>query len=171
MTAAPPAECFRKCRRSVIPSMWGSPIGLATCDSAGSVGTVGSAAPCARPDMPITDTGTNHNQFANSILLGGKGIRSGLVVGASDLADEKAVPSKAHLAMDPVLEKVMGRPIDLEDPARCGPTSPTAFDIESYLTIGSVVNTIYAMFSVPKSHYRSTGRNLPQAPVLNGLLA
>ena len=46
------------------------------------------------PDMPIAATGTNHNQFANSILLGGKGIRSGLVVGASDLADEKAVLSR-----------------------------------------------------------------------------
>ena len=101
------------------------------------------------PDMPITDTGTNHNQFANSILLGGKGIRSGLVVGASDLADEKAAPSKAHLAMDPVLEKVMGRPIDLKT-LRVRPDQPDTFDIESYLTIGSVVNTLYAMFSVPK---------------------
>jgi hypothetical protein len=34
-----------------------------------------------------------------------------------------------------------------------------------------VVNTLYAMFSVPTSRYRSNGRNLPQAPVLNGLLA
>jgi uncharacterized protein (DUF1501 family) len=122
------------------------------------------------PDMPITGTGTNHNQFANSILLGGKGIRSGLVVGASDLADEKAAPSKAHLAMDPVLEKVMGRPIDLKT-LRVRPDQPDAFDIENYLTIGSVVNTLYAMFSVPKSRYRSAGRNLPQAPVLHGLLA
>ena len=122
------------------------------------------------PDMPIAATGTNHNQFANSILLGGKGIRSGLVVGASDLADEKAAPSKAHLAMDPVLEKVMGRPIDLKT-LRVRPDQPDSFDIESYLTVGSVVNTIYAMFSVPKSHYRSSGRNLPQAPVLSGLLA
>jgi uncharacterized protein (DUF1501 family) len=122
------------------------------------------------PDMPITGTGTNHNQFANSILLGGKGIRSGLVVGASDLADEKAAPSKAHLAMDPVLEKVMGRPIDLNS-LRVRPDQPDTFDIENYLTIGSVVNTVYALFSVPKSRYRSTGRNLPPAPVLNGLLA
>ena len=122
------------------------------------------------PDMPITGTGTNHNQFANSIMLGGKGIRSGLVVGASDLADEKAVPSKAHLAMDPVLEKVMGRPIDLKS-LRVRPDQPDTFDIENYLTISSVVNTLYEMFSVPKARYRSTGRNLPQAPVLSGLLS
>jgi hypothetical protein len=122
------------------------------------------------PDMPITDTGTNHNQFANSILLGGKGIRSGLVVGATDLADEKATPSKAHLAMDPVIEKVMGRPFDFRT-LGVRPDQPESFDIENYLTISSVVNTLYAMFSVPKSRYRSTGRNLPQAPVLDGLLA
>ena len=92
------------------------------------------------------------------------------MIGASDLADEKAAPSKAHLAMDPVLEKVMGRPIDLNS-LRVRPDQPDTFDIENYLTIGSVVNTVYALFSVPKSRYRSTGRNLPSAPVLNGLIA
>jgi len=122
------------------------------------------------PGLPVTATGTNHNQFANSVLLGGKGIRSGLVIGASDLPDEKALPSKAHLAMDPVLEKVMGRPIDFAT-LRVRPDQPNGFAIESHLTISSVVNTIYAMFRVPQSHYRSSGRNLPQAPVLNGLLA
>jgi hypothetical protein len=51
------------------------------------------------------------------------------------------------------------------------PDAPDAFEMESYLTISSVVNTLYAMFSVPKSRYRSIGRNLPLAPVLDGLLA
>ena len=122
------------------------------------------------PDMPITDTGTNHNQFCNSVLLGGKGVRGGLVVGASDLADERAVPSKAHIAMDPVLEKLMGRPFDTVT-LRARSDHPDTFDIQDYLTIGSVVNTLYSIFSVPKSHYRSIGRNLPLAPVLGGLLA
>lgn len=120
--------------------------------------------------MHIENTGTNHNQFANSILLGGKGIRGDMVIGASDLADEKARPSRAHVAMDPVLEKVMGRPIDLKT-LRVRPDQPDAFDLCDYLTIGSVVNTLYAMFSVPKSRYRPIGRNLPEAPVLRGLLA
>ena len=122
------------------------------------------------PEMPIQDTGTNHNQFANSILLGGKRIRTGLVIGASDLVDEKDAPSKAHLAMDPALEKVMGRPIDCTT-LSVRPVRPDAFDIEDYLTIGSVVNTLYAAFCVPKARYRSNGRNLPSAPVLEGLLA
>lgn len=122
------------------------------------------------PGMHIDNTGTNHNQFANSILVGGKGIRGQMVIGASDLADEKARPSRAHVAMDPVLEKVMGRPIDLKT-LQVRPDQPDAFDLRDYLTIGSVVNTLYAMFGVPRSRYRTIGRNLPEAPVLHGLLA
>ena len=38
--------------------------------------------------------------------------------------------------MDPVLEKVMGRPIDLKT-LRVRPDQPDNFDIESYLTVGS----------------------------------
>ena len=97
-------------------------------------------------------------------------IRTGLVIGASDLVDEKDAPSKAHLAMDPALEKVMGRPVDFKT-LGVRPVRPDAFDIEDYLTIGSVVNTLYAAFSVPKARYRSNGRNLPSAPILYGLLA
>jgi hypothetical protein len=47
---------------------------------------------------------------------------------------------------------------------------PAAFDIKDYLTIGSVVNTIYTLFGVPKEHYRVLRRELPRAQVLNGLL-
>ncbi len=121
------------------------------------------------PDMDIEHTGTNHNQYANSVLIGGKGVRGGLVIGGSDLPDEKARASKAHLAMDPVLEKVMGRPMDLKA-LRLRTDLPNTFDIQDYLTIGSVVNTLYSMFGVPKSRYRAIGRNLPAAPVLHGLL-
>jgi uncharacterized protein (DUF1501 family) len=122
------------------------------------------------PDMPIDGTGTNHNQYANSVLIGGKGIRSDLVIGASDLADEKARASRAHLAMDPSLEKVMGRPMDFKT-LRARPDQPDGFNVQDYLTIGSVVNTLYSMFGVPSSRYRSMGRNLPSAPVLRALLA
>jgi len=120
-------------------------------------------------DLPIDQTGTNHNQFSNSILIGGKGIRAGLVIGASDLADEKATVSKAHLALDGVLEKTMGLPFDFST-LKSRPDQPDAFDIKDYLTIGSVVNTVYALFDVPKSNYRSLRRDLPAAPVLHGLL-
>lgn len=120
-------------------------------------------------DMPIDNTGTNHNPLASTILLAGKGIRGGLVIGASDLANEKAPASKAHLALDPELEKAMGCPFDF---ATLKPRSdmPDAFDLNDYLTAASVVNTLYALFGVDKSRHRSPGRNLPVAPVLQGLL-
>jgi hypothetical protein len=121
------------------------------------------------PGEPIEATGTNHNQFSNSILLGGKGIRSGLVVGATDLRDEADEPSPAHLQLDPATEKAIGRPFDF---ATLTPRSdrPEAFDIKNYLTIGSVVNTIYELFGVPKEHYRGLRRELPVAPVLDRLI-
>jgi hypothetical protein len=121
-------------------------------------------------EAPVDETGTNHNQFSNSILLGGKGIRNGLVIGASDLRDETDEPSAAHLRLDPVLEKSMGLPFDF---SKLAPRTdlPASFDIKDYLTIGSVVNTIYALFGVPKEHYRVLRRELPTAQVLKGLLA
>ena len=121
------------------------------------------------PDAAIDDTGTNHNQFSNSILVGGKGIRGGLVIGASDLRDEVEEPSAAHLQLDPMQEKTMGLPFDFGTMAP-RPDLPSGYDIKDYLTIGSVVNTIYSLFGVPKEHYRALRRELPTAPVLNGLL-
>lgn len=120
-------------------------------------------------DAPLDQTGTNHNSLSSSVLIGGKGIRSGLVIGASDLSSEKAKASGAHLAMDPILEKTMGYPFDFET-MRPIAELPDEFDIEDHLTIGSVINTVYSMFGVPKARYRALGRNLPEAPVLRGLM-
>ena len=53
---------------------------------------------------------------------------------------------------------------------RARPDLPDAFDIKDYLTIGSVVNTIYWLFDVPKEHYRTPGRDAAASPVLQGLL-
>lgn len=119
--------------------------------------------------MPLDQAGTNHNSLSNTILLGGKGIRCGMVVGASDLSSEKAHPSGAHRAMDPMFEKIMGYPFDFE---RLRPVAelPDEFEIEDHLTIGSVINTVYDLFGVSQTRYRALGRNLPVAPVLEDLL-
>ena len=93
-----------------------------------------------------------------------------LVVGASDLAHETEEPSLAHLLHDPALEKSLGRPFDFAT-LRPRTDLPVDFDIKDYLTIGSVVNTIYELFGVPKDHYRVLRRELPVAQVLNGLIA
>ena len=121
-------------------------------------------------DSPISYTGTHHNQYANTILLGGKGVRAGLVIGATDLADERAAASQAHIALDPRLEKAMGAPFDF---ANLQPRQdlPAEFDIGDYLTIGSVVNTVYSLFGVPQARWRQLGRDRPLAPVLQGMCA
>lgn len=121
------------------------------------------------PDMPIDATGTNHNQYSNSILLGGKGIKGGLVIGASDLADVSEAASKAHLAVDPVLEKTVGRPFDFKT-LKPRNNLPEAFDLKDYLTVGSLVNTVYALFGVPDAYYRELGRGQGAAPALHALL-
>jgi hypothetical protein len=122
------------------------------------------------PDMKVDATGTNHNQYSNSILMGGKGVRGGMVIGASDMGDLSAPISKAHLAVDPVLEKTVGLPFDFNTLRPRGDL-PETFDVDDYLTIGSVVNTLYSVFNVPKSHYRKMGRDKQAAPVLGGLLS
>lgn len=123
------------------------------------------------PDVPIDATGTNHNQYSNTILLGGKGVKSELVIGASDMADLSASISKAHLAIDPVLEKIVGRPFDFQT-MRPRDDLPEAFEITDYLTIGSVINTVYDRFGVPAAYHRKLGRDKKDvAPVLTGLLS
>lgn len=121
-------------------------------------------------DMPIDDTGTNHNQHCNSILLGGKGVRSGMIIGASDIqiADENV--SKAHLAIDPGLEKALGLPFDFTT-MRSRADRPEDFNIADYLTIGSVVNTLYSSFNVPHRLYRRTVTDGPAASPLHTLLS
>jgi len=120
------------------------------------------------PDRPIDDTGTNHNPHANSIILGGKGIRPGLVIGASDFNTADEPVSRAHLVLDPMLEKTVGRPFDFAS-MRPRDDLPENFDIADYLTIGSVINTLYSVFKVPKSHYRAMTNGGSVAPILFGL--
>jgi hypothetical protein len=116
----------------------------------------------------VERTGTDHNQFNNSILIGGKGIRSGQIIGQSDLraADEK--PSGAHLQADPGLIKAIGKPFDF---SACKPRTdlPGAFAEADYLNIGSVINTVYDLFAVPKAKRRAL-TNGSQAPSLRALL-
>jgi hypothetical protein len=117
------------------------------------------------PDMPIEATGTNHNQYSNTILLGGKGIKGDLVIGESDFRNVDEAVSKAHLAVDPVLEKTMGRPFDFAS-LSSRKDLPENFDVNDYLTIGSVINTVYSRFNVPAEHLRKNGHDANPAPSL-----
>lgn len=119
--------------------------------------------------FPLDKIGTNHNPLTNTFLLGGKGIKGGMVVGASDFASVGESLSKAHLQLDATKEKTMGLPFDFE---RMIPRSdsPESFAVSDYLTANSLVNTIYGLFGVEESHYRTFDRNGSKAPSLRGLL-
>ena len=124
---------------------------------------------------PIDKTGTDHNTLANEVLIGGKGIKGGLVVGASDLPSVDASGqltgvSGAHRQRDPDLIKLMGRPFDVPSLTATA-ALPAAFDQTQYLNFASVANTIYQLFGADPSHLRQVVRNGPAAPVLSGLLS
>lgn len=121
-------------------------------------------------ERPIDDTGTDHNQFNNSFLVGGKGIKGGQVIGASDMATAEEKPSDVHKNFDPKGLKLMGRAFDYSTQR---PTdSPSTFDPQKYLTSDSVVNTIYSLFSVSRGHFRTTDRDGKlAAPVIGALLS
>lgn len=118
----------------------------------------------------IDFTGTDHNPLNNSVLLAGKGIKAGQVIGLSDLRDENEKPSGAHKALDPNSLKTMGRAFDFKK-NEVRRDSPSFYEIGDYLTIGSVVNTLYRLFDVPTKYDRLLGREgSPVAPILNGLI-
>lgn len=114
-------------------------------------------------------SGTDHNPLTNSILIGGKGFKGGMVVGASDFAtaDEyKNAISAAHRSKDPSLTKIMGRPFDFSKQAFSSEL-PATFNPDHYLNIGSVINTLYDAMAVPNDKWRSFARGTPKHPILS----
>jgi hypothetical protein len=119
---------------------------------------------------PIDNTGTDHNPLSNSILVAGAGIKSGLVVGASDFQSATETLSGAHQALDPDGIKLMGRPFDFTT-CTVRPDLPATFAAGDYIQIASVINTIYSLFGVDQSKWRLVERGGAVAPVLSTLLA
>ncbi len=117
----------------------------------------------------FADSGTDHNPLNNSILIGGKGIQSGLVIGNSDYTSSKERLSLAHLSLDPLKIKSMGRPFDFTA-SQSIKELHSEYKPQDYLNIASVINTIYKAFQIPDSQFRPIGRNLPSAPVIAALL-
>lgn len=117
----------------------------------------------------IEETGTDHNSHANSVWLFGRGIKPGLILGSSDFQVSSETLSGAHAQMDPKKLKIMGRPFEFSS-LRSRVDLPSNFQITDYLTFNSIANTIYSLFNVPTTNYRTLGRDLPVAPLLPGLL-
>lgn len=114
-------------------------------------------------------SGTDHNPLTNTVLIGGKGVKAGLVVGASDLQTLEETGSGAHLAQDKELNKMMGQPFDFATGMPSG-LKPDFYREEDYLTYSSVANTVYTLFGAPKDRLRLLRRNAPAAPVISSLL-
>lgn len=131
----------------------------------------------------IDNTGTNHNRFGNMALVGGKGIEPGLFVGSTDLDQlittqegvaAFAAPSRAHQSMDPSLLMAMGHVYDFTLGRVDAAARPEQYRMADYLTVGSLVNTIYRLFDVPESAWRAQqglgGAQGARFPVIRELL-
>jgi hypothetical protein len=119
--------------------------------------------------FPIDDTGTNHNTFNNTVLFAGKGIRGGQVIGGTDYQTAVEQLSAAHLQIDPIKEKIFGRPFDYSL-QRATNDKPSEFKLEHYLNFKNLVNTMYSLFEVPQENWWTLERQGPVAPIVSRLL-
>lgn len=118
----------------------------------------------------IDQTGTDHNPLNNSVIVAGKGIAGGRIIGSSDLSSENEVASKAHLLFDPECVKIMGRPFDFASEVSIF-DDKRDFHIKNYLTFASVANTLLDVFGVSEKHHFLLERNGDRAKVLRSLRA
>jgi hypothetical protein len=121
------------------------------------------------PETPVDKTGTDHNPLSNMMILAGKGIKGNHVIGASDFQTSSESLSKAHLSLDSKTLKIMGRPFDFQS-MKARDDKPENFVLSDYLTVQSVVNTIYTNFGIPEVYHRDLDRSSGKAKILAGLL-
>jgi hypothetical protein len=121
------------------------------------------------PEIPVDQTGTDHNPLTNMMILAGKGIKGNQVIGASDYQTSLEVLSKAHKTLDPREIKIMGRPFDFQS-MKPRDDKPETFALTDYLSVHSVVNTIYSLFGISETQHRDLDRGLGKAKILTGLV-
>jgi len=126
-------------------------------------------------DAAVNDGGTDHNQSSNFVLIGGKGIKPGLIAGDTDLkeADQRRQftnVSKAHRERDRHLIKSMGLPFDFEKLVATPFPADASFRLDQHLTYNSVINTVLHLFGAGGFTAEIEGTNRP-APLIRGLLA
>ncbi len=120
----------------------------------------------------FTKSGNDHNPLNNSILLAGRGIAGGQVIGQSNfrsVEEIKAGAIGAHKTLDDSGLKVMGKPFNFVN-AQVREDHPDTYDVNEYLSINSVVNTVYTLFGVDQKLHRTNVRNGAFAQIVPGLL-
>jgi hypothetical protein len=120
---------------------------------------------------PVGATGSDHNPFSNSVLIGGRGIVPGLVVGGSDLTDcddngKYTNVSGAHNQKNQPLDQAMGLPFDFKA-QRVRTDLPDSFSDSDYICMPSVTNTLLDVFGVPDAQRLRLGST--NAPLLSVL--
>jgi uncharacterized protein (DUF1501 family) len=128
-------------------------------------------------EVDIDQSGTDHNPLSNTILLGGKGIKGNMIIGATDLdtlnGKTYGKVSGAHKSLDPELIKTMGKPFDIRD-LKLTNTYPEAYARNQYLTMENVINTLLKSFGLTKNDQLrpySGDRSGKPAPTLDKLLS
>jgi hypothetical protein len=114
--------------------------------------------------VPFEDTGTDHNPLTNTVLLGGKGIKTGYVLGESDLQTPDEQLSSAHAQFDPEAFKIMGRPFDFQNSRNFSLTTQS-YDSRQYLSFNSVLRTLYEVFKITLPSDRA-GEQIGTHPVI-----
>ena len=116
------------------------------------------------------NSGTDHNTLSNSIILGGKKIKGGMVVGSSDFRSSNEELSNTHLKLDENRLKTIGKPFDF-DTLRSRSDFPETYKEEDFLNYSSVANTLFKAFGIhdDKLHWE-VKRNGPKARSINNLL-
>jgi hypothetical protein len=124
--------------------------------------------------VSVSNTGTDHNSLSNVMLFAGKGIRGGQVFGETDLdkmneRGDFVNVSKVHTNFDPDLIKIMGKPFNFEI-MRPSPELPEVYQPDHYLTIASVINTLFTLFDVPKDKFLANQVGGKKASILSQLI-
>jgi hypothetical protein len=118
---------------------------------------------------PIENSGTDHNPLTNTIILAGKGIRGGRVIGASDFRSESEQLSGAHQQLDPDQIKQMGLPFD-HATGRVRDDRPSAYSASDYLSMPNIANSLMDMFAVDRKQHWLSERNSGIAPVISAFI-
>lgn len=124
-----------------------------------------------QPGAPIDKTGTDHNALTNTLIVGGKGVKGGQVIGQSDFSSPTETLSPAHLSADPTKLMIMGCPFDFAAGRAVTGTLPQTFDVTQYIGASNVTNTIQDILGIAPERRFLTGRNMPAASSLKGLIA
>ncbi|MCX6117600.1 MAG: DUF1501 domain-containing protein [Proteobacteria bacterium] len=122
-----------------------------------------------QPGLAIDKSGTDHNGLSNTILVGGKGIQGGLILGETDYRTPDEELSQAHLSLDGQKVRRMGKPFDFAKEEHTN-SHLTEYSPYSYLSPNNITNTLQEILKIDRKHRFKFGRETPNASVLKKLI-